>query len=462
MGSRTFYEVADQRRSTRVFTEAPVEREVVERIVGAARFAPTACNRQLWHFVVVTDPAMKVRISKLSHAEQSYLYDAPTLICVFYDCTLEDRNRCQTPFIGAGMAIYALLLATEAEGLGGIYLGGIRRPSGVAKAVGAPSYLTNLGLIAVGHKAEDGPMPPRRDVSDIISYNTCDLREKHYHADIRPHLWSLSQIADFRAKLTWYKGVHIDGKTLHVDPDTRFSEKYRVIAGTAGMMISKYEKPRVLDILSLNGALILQLLNTCGEDLEKIYAYELDPGILEYMKTRFQRIVPDDKVEGLLNEDAKEVHIPLPDDHVDVITCYERLEHFHDPSDLLSEMQRVLKPGGRALVVISNRFYPHMYRYRRMHKNNYSLGRNWNRGPEQKYEPRQIRTHFRNAGFRVESTTGLQPLEQKFYALAEKVFRRFNMHERADCAADRRAQAYCSHSFTKNFSSSIAYELSKS
>ncbi|MCF7849830.1 MAG: nitroreductase family protein, partial [Kiritimatiellales bacterium] len=69
-----FQKLAERRRSTRIFKEDPVPDDTIRRIVRAATLAPTACNRQLWHMVVVTDPAVKERVSRLSHAEQSYVY----------------------------------------------------------------------------------------------------------------------------------------------------------------------------------------------------------------------------------------------------------------------------------------------------------------------------------------------------------------------------------------------------
>lgn len=462
MNERSFYTLARDRRSTRVFSEKPVCMEAVERIVSAALDAPTACNRQLWHCVVVTDPEVKVRMNQLSCAEQSYLYDAPVLLAVFYDCSLETRNPCKTPFISAGMALYAMLLAAEEEQLGAIYLGGIRKPAGIAKALNAPANLTNVGVICLGHKAYCPPRPHHRTLDEILSINQCDLKRPHFLADIRPHLWSLKQLADFRDKLTWYKGVHIDGQTLHTDPDARFSDKYRYLTERMGMLAAEYNQPVVLDTLSLNGSLILQLINSCGDDMGTLYAYELTEGTLDYMRAYFQQIAPwPDYLKALLNTGLEQIAIPLADNSVDLISCYERLEHFENPMPLLNELYRILRPGGKALVVVSNRFYPHLYRYRRMREQQYALGRNWNRGPERKYEPRQIETHFRDAGFAIDRRVGLQPLEQKMWAALQKIAARCNRYEWADHFADRQHRAYVSHSITSRLSSSIAYEISK-
>jgi nitroreductase/ubiquinone/menaquinone biosynthesis C-methylase UbiE len=462
MNASEYYRFAEGRRSTRLFRDEPVDPEAVKRIIHAATLAPTACNRQLWDFVVVTDTKVKDRVLRLSHAEQSYLHDAPVLLAVFYDATLESRNPCFTPYVTAGMAIYALLLAAEAEGLGAIYLGGIRRPKGVAEALGAPAYATNLGLICLGQRADNPPAPPHRQVDDITGYNAFRLTPKRYHADIRPHLWSLPQIADFRDKLLWYKGVAIDGPTLHVDNDARFSPKCLFVTGELGRLTQERAPAKVLDVFSYNGDMVQQLLNSAGDELETLYAYDLTPGILEYVRVRLSGRCDLARVQYLLNRTEERIDIPLPDQHVDVVLCYERLEHFEDPLPLVREMRRVLKPDGRILVAVSNRFYPHLYRYRRTHRKDYSLGRNWNRGPERKYEPGQLARCFREAGLTVVRVTGLQPVSLKLFEVAEKAARRLGWQRLGDWLADRRGQHYSTRSWLRNFSSVQVYELSAS
>ena len=59
-------EAIKQRRSIRQFTEQAIERELLEQILDAARWAPTAGNQQRWRFIVVTDPTVKEMVRKVS------------------------------------------------------------------------------------------------------------------------------------------------------------------------------------------------------------------------------------------------------------------------------------------------------------------------------------------------------------------------------------------------------------
>ena len=54
-----FYEAAYARRSVRDFTDEPIPRETLERIIGAAYQAPANDHFRDWHFIIVTDPDAK-------------------------------------------------------------------------------------------------------------------------------------------------------------------------------------------------------------------------------------------------------------------------------------------------------------------------------------------------------------------------------------------------------------------
>lgn len=59
-----FYKLVDERQSDRGYdTERSVPREAVMRIVDAARRAPSACNSQPWHFIVVDKPELCAEVA---------------------------------------------------------------------------------------------------------------------------------------------------------------------------------------------------------------------------------------------------------------------------------------------------------------------------------------------------------------------------------------------------------------
>src|SRR3712207_7085928 len=70
------YQTIVTRTSVRAYTDAPVESEKIEKLLRAGMAAPSAVNKQPWHFIVVTDKAVlrdrkSTRLNS-SHANISY------------------------------------------------------------------------------------------------------------------------------------------------------------------------------------------------------------------------------------------------------------------------------------------------------------------------------------------------------------------------------------------------------
>src|SRR3990167_6320683 len=79
-----FFEVLHKRKSVRSFKPSSVSRDLVEKILEVAVYAPTNCNQQLWNFVVVEDTSVKECLIKEA-ASNTLIRRAPMLIVVSYD-----------------------------------------------------------------------------------------------------------------------------------------------------------------------------------------------------------------------------------------------------------------------------------------------------------------------------------------------------------------------------------------
>jgi len=63
-----------QRRTVRQFSDRPVPRSVIEKCLLAAGSAPSGAHQQPWHFVAISDPAIKSRIRVAAEAEERRFY----------------------------------------------------------------------------------------------------------------------------------------------------------------------------------------------------------------------------------------------------------------------------------------------------------------------------------------------------------------------------------------------------
>lgn len=70
-----FYAHVRTRHSIRDYTDRPVPKEVIEACIRAAGTAPSGANQQPWHFVAISDPAMKSKIRAAAEAEEEKFYD---------------------------------------------------------------------------------------------------------------------------------------------------------------------------------------------------------------------------------------------------------------------------------------------------------------------------------------------------------------------------------------------------
>lgn len=158
------------RRSVRRFASAPVDRNVLERVVDAAMWAPSGGNAQTWRFVIVTEPA---RIAKLKTVSPGLIGEPAAVVAVCQD--LADA-RAKGSTLGevllapcdAAMAAQNLLLAAYAEGLGTCTVASFTHRA-VARLLKLPETVEPILLVSVG-VPDEAPKPPARKTEGIVHW----------------------------------------------------------------------------------------------------------------------------------------------------------------------------------------------------------------------------------------------------------------------------------------------------
>jgi len=209
----SLYALLGARRSLRRFSPAPVERPVLERLLAAAVTAPSSTNRQPWRFTIVTQPErrqaiaaavrarageMKAIVARGHHAADFGNYadffheplesaaaiilpqyrEHEDLIASFIASGGGDPSRFTTSaamhaeLASTSAAVMLLLIAAQAEGLGGCWMAGpmiARDEIGQLCGIAAPWRM--LGAVAVGHPDPASPPPasPGRKSIDRVT-----------------------------------------------------------------------------------------------------------------------------------------------------------------------------------------------------------------------------------------------------------------------------------------------------
>lgn len=161
------------RTSVRKYTNEAVSKANIETMLRAGMAAPTAVNKQPWHFVVVTD---REQLNALAAANRGtgMAAKAPLAIVVCGDMQKTLSGVGQDFWVqDCSAATENILLAANALGLGAVWTGlypNEDRAKAVRDVVKAPEHIVPLCVIVIGHPA-DNPTPKDKWKPENVSYN---------------------------------------------------------------------------------------------------------------------------------------------------------------------------------------------------------------------------------------------------------------------------------------------------
>ncbi|MEM3673630.1 MAG: nitroreductase family protein [Candidatus Bathyarchaeia archaeon] len=169
------FEAIKGRRSIRAFQSCDIPQEIVDRLIDAARWAPSAGNIQPWEFVIVRKLETKRSLAEAA-LEQTFIEEAPVVIVV---CA--DENRSSRGYGIRGKTLYCLQdtaaaiqnihLAAYALGLGTCWVGAFKEDE-VRKILKTPAGVRPVAIIPVGYPAEKPQPRNRRPISQITHYES--------------------------------------------------------------------------------------------------------------------------------------------------------------------------------------------------------------------------------------------------------------------------------------------------
>ncbi|MCE5238663.1 nitroreductase family protein [bacterium] len=162
----TTMEAIEQRFSVRSYLDREVEPDKLQRVMEAARLAPSASNRQEWRFVIVRDAARRQALAQA--AGQPFVGAAPVVIVA---CAADTSRvmRCGMAChpIDVAIALEHIALQATAEGLGTCWIGAFDQEA-AQEAVGAPDGAVVVELMPLGYPAAQAPPKNRLPMGEIV------------------------------------------------------------------------------------------------------------------------------------------------------------------------------------------------------------------------------------------------------------------------------------------------------
>ncbi|HDS29832.1 MAG TPA: hypothetical protein ENN67_02185 [Firmicutes bacterium] len=180
------HELLSSRRSIRKFKPDPIDRDILERIMASACWAPSAMNNQPWKFFVLTDE-MRDRLALLHHDiftqmketfEQKYdaegvekrrrlyenLGDAPVAVVCYSDLIEGEPDKVST-----AMACENLVIAAWAEGIGSVVMrSSLLMKDEISFLCGVDTKIMELVLVILLGYPDENPQPQERRKNRVL------------------------------------------------------------------------------------------------------------------------------------------------------------------------------------------------------------------------------------------------------------------------------------------------------
>ncbi len=167
-------EAIKRRRSVRRFKSDPVKEEDLQKILDAARWAPSAGNMQPLELIIIKDEEVKQRLA-IAALGQPFIAEAPVVIVV---CANVPRTTRRYGHRGARLyvvqdtaaAAQNIHLAALSLGYSTCWVGAFDDEE-VARVIEAPESVRPMAIIPLGRPAEKPSLPSRLPLDEIVHEN---------------------------------------------------------------------------------------------------------------------------------------------------------------------------------------------------------------------------------------------------------------------------------------------------
>jgi len=158
-----FMDVVTKRRSIRRYKPEPVPDDVLNKILEAARIAPSAGHRQPWHFIVVKDAPTKKQLGVSQWAAE-----APLVLVGCVDTAIRSPPLC---YVDLAIAFEHIVLAAANFGLGTCWIGRLGRDEIIKAVLSIPDHVKVVAVTPLGYPDETPDPKTRKTLSEIIHYD---------------------------------------------------------------------------------------------------------------------------------------------------------------------------------------------------------------------------------------------------------------------------------------------------
>jgi len=166
-----FPDLVKSRYSVRAYKPQPVEDELLQKVLEAARLAPTAANRQPFQIIVIRTAGREAELQRIYG--QDWFTQAPLIICA---CGIPSQNWVRRQDgknyndVDVAIAMDHLILAAADLGLGTCWIAAFD-PAAAREILGLPDDVEPVAFTPLGYPADQPRSKKRKPLADLVRYD---------------------------------------------------------------------------------------------------------------------------------------------------------------------------------------------------------------------------------------------------------------------------------------------------
>jgi len=162
-------ETIASRYSVRAYRPDPIEERTLQRVLEAARLAPTAANRQPFRLIVVHTKGREEDLARVYG--RPWFTQAPLVLCVVAVPGEAWRRMDGKPYdeVDATIAMDHLILTAASMGLGTCWVAAFD-PVAAREVLGLPDDVEPLAFTPLGYPTSQASPKKRRPLDELVRY----------------------------------------------------------------------------------------------------------------------------------------------------------------------------------------------------------------------------------------------------------------------------------------------------
>jgi len=164
-----FTTLVESRYSVRSYNTDPIEEKKLQKVLEAARLAPTATNRQAFQFIVIHTEGRDEELKRIYRSD--WFTQAPVVVCA---CGIPAENWVRMDGknyndVDVAIAMDHLILAATNEGLGTCWIGAFDAQA-AKEVLGLPEGVEPIAFTPLGYPAGEPRPKKRKELSELVRY----------------------------------------------------------------------------------------------------------------------------------------------------------------------------------------------------------------------------------------------------------------------------------------------------